>query len=394
MTEKYGPARHGHRDRQHGAMLLLILLVVLTVGVGLGLGRTAPVLDGGAHGGALIHSRLQDGRRALLLWAGQRLTHTAPTLTPPGFLPYPDRNGDGNYDGTSDCLSGTGVARHAWRIGRLPYQGERLPCESRDRGRAEASVSAALPSRRAMMALDVREYNDEMLWYAASANVLDDDRIGTYPDISVSGLMRRDSGWLLVCAQDGRLLATDVAFVVIAPGPALAGQRRRGKAPARQQFLDAYPLAGPPPCNDVLESNADDNMIFIANSGASGGPPFNDQLTLVRRNEYVSRLALAQARQLAELLQLQPFPYAAGSGNNQGQCVPGLLDGRLPLSSTASCAAMQRVPPYLADVRSPQYTQLHYTRSPGGEQITLAFEHCAMRFTIRRGEFSYAPAQC
>lgn len=379
---------------QRGATLLLIMLVMLSLGVVLGLGNASHVFEGETHPDLSVNSRLRDARLALLQWAGQRLTLTTPTLTPPGFLPYPDRNGDGNYDGTSDCLSGTGLAQNSWRAGRLPFLGERLPCESRNRGRAEASASAAATASRAMMSLDIREHDGEMLWYAASVNVLDDDRIGTYPDISVASLLQRNSGWLTVCTQDGRLLSTDVAFVVIAPGVALPGQRRRAKAPGRQQFLDAYPLAGAAPCNGVLESNADNNTIFIANSGIGHVTPFNDRLTFVRRNEYVSHLALAQARQLAGLLQLQPFPYAARSGSGDGQCVPGLLDGRLPLRNGPSCSAMQQIPLYLADGHNAQYTQVHYTRSPDGERVTLAFEHCAMRFTVSHGGFSYAPGRC
>lgn len=390
----YIAAPYSRCDSQRGATLLLILLVMLSLGLVFGLGHRSRIFDGGAHPGFLVHSRLQDGRQALLQWAGQRITRTTPTLTPPGFLPYPDRNGDGNYDGTSDCLSGTGVAQNSWRTGRLPYVGERLPCESRDRGRAEASASASPMARRAMMSLDIREHDNEMLWYAASVNVLDDDRIGSYPDISVSSLMQRNSGWLTVCSQDGRLLGTDAAFVVIAPGKPLPGQRRRGRSPGRQQFLDAYPLTGAAPCDDLRESNADDNTIFIANSGAAHGPPFNDQLTFVRRNEYVSHLALAQARQLAALLQQHPFPYAARAGSRDGQCVAGLLHGNLPLRNGPSCSAMQQIPPYLADGHTAQYTQIHYTRSPDGERVTLAFEHCAMRFTVSNGGVSHAPGRC
>ena len=380
--------------RQSGAGLLLILLVLLPLAVAFGLLAPARHSHNNAHRGMLIHTRLQDARQALLAWAGPRLTQTAATRTPPGFLPYPDRNGDGNYDGTADCLSGTGVANHAWRTGRLPFKGERLPCESRDHARAEVFATAAMPAQRALASLNIREHEDEMLWYAASVNVLDDDRIGNYPDISVSSLMQRDSGWLTVCAQNGQLLAADVAFVVLAPGPALPGQRRRGAAPGRQQFLDAFPLEGSAPCNNATESNADNNTIFIANSGATQGPPFNDQLTFVRRNEYVSRLALAQARYLAGLLQQQPFPYAAGVGSSDGRCVAGQIDGHLPLLGGPSCAAMHLIPPWLEGSRNPQYVQLRYMRSPAGDQVTLVFDHCAMRFTISHGGFSYAPAQC
>ncbi|MEM7026669.1 MAG: hypothetical protein AAF410_00405, partial [Pseudomonadota bacterium] len=44
----------------------------------------------------------------------------------PGMLPFPDRNGDGDYDGNSDCT--TGAVTNNLLLGRIPWQGQDNPC--------------------------------------------------------------------------------------------------------------------------------------------------------------------------------------------------------------------------------------------------------------------------
>ena len=60
----------------------------------------------------------------------------------------------------------------------------------------------------------------EALWYAVSSNLVYESP--SYPFIS-PGLLGKSDGWITVRDGTGAILSSRVAFVLIAPGPALAG---------------------------------------------------------------------------------------------------------------------------------------------------------------------------
>lgn len=373
---------------QHGAALLLAMLLLFLLLLPLmqpaWRSPSAPLDETG--------QALHVARRALLHWATAR-QHQGKAPLSMGLLPYPDRDGDGNYDGTADCLSGSGLGQEAWRIGRLPFRGERWPCEGRALYQPEARDDAEHATRQVLRSLQV-EMPDGPLWYAASINVLDDDRMGRYPDASVAQLMSLRSGWLTLCRQDGALLAQDLAFIVIAPGPALPGQRRRARAPSRQHFLEGQPLQGSAPCHRQRESNADGDRVFVAPSHQHDLPAFNDRLLPVSRREYASHLARVQALQIARWLQEQwPPPAAAGE---DGRCQPGRLHGALPVIAAPECPLAAGIPSWLLPAArdNPHYRQLTYERDSAGQRVWLSFTGCAMRFEITRREIRHALPFC
>jgi len=218
----------------------------------------------------------------------------------PGGMPFPDRHGDGNYDGQSDCppaineqaVGGT----PALALGRLPWLGQTAPCES-------------FPTMGGL-AGNPRDGAGESLWYAVSGNLLRFN-LGTYfggvaaetdPAVNwfdpfVSPPDTTDApdvddppfDWLTVCDASGAVLSSRVAFVVIAPGaPVYRGdlgtgrlQSRAGAAPNPNEYLDRIVIAGAT-C-DTDNANADGQFVMaadaeLASTAGAAVDGFNDRL--------------------------------------------------------------------------------------------------------------------
>jgi hypothetical protein len=208
---------------------------------------------------------LAEAKAALLGWA---LAHP----DRPGMLPYPDRNGDGNYDGDSDCPAG--AVNSSMRLGRLPWLGQDSPCVAPLKG----------------VGTSVTDGTGQRLWYAVSANVLYKPAAGGYPVIN-SELLNTSTGWLTVLDEHGATLSNRVAAVILAPGAPLSGQNRAGAAPGPADYLDTVTIGG------ASYSNADFDDIFIA---ARRGDGFNDELIYVTADELVplvERRIVREARQ-------------------------------------------------------------------------------------------------
>ncbi|HBA08353.1 MAG TPA: hypothetical protein DCW48_01345, partial [Methylotenera mobilis] len=111
---------------------------------------------------------LGEAKAALIAWAVSHPSH-------PGQLPYPDRNGDGNYDGYSDCFATNVSFSYSFLLGRLPIRGLDRNCNNHG-----ITVSAALGE-------DFRDGTGEPLWYAVSKNLVHDyNGTGSNPIINPS----------------------------------------------------------------------------------------------------------------------------------------------------------------------------------------------------------------
>ena len=297
--------RHSGRRGQRGAALLAALTVVLLAGTSVLLARIEHSAVLRSREAAATARALSDARRALIGWSvgaglsGSGIAHT------PGVLPFPDRNTDARgYDGRADCVTSWLSDRHL--IGRLPSAGETSPCPRRALG------------------VELRDGSGEPLWYAVSRNLVN-HRGGNAPDPPINpGLLDGpptypwlrliDAGGDVVNGSDGGPL--EIAAVIIAPGPPLAGQTRTGVSPGASQYLDSVTV------NGVTYDNADSDGCRDTVTGVSAHPgcpgltgeefilypdsrdtptdtdAFNDRIAYVTAEEL---LRAAEARALGEM---------------------------------------------------------------------------------------------
>ena len=244
--------RPGERRRQHGAVLLTALTVTLLAGTSLMLARLESSGTPQAHEAAVTTRALAQARQALIGWSvGAGLTGGGVEHAP-GVLPFPDRNTDrGGYDGRSDCVTG-GLSDHHL-IGRLAWAGEASPCPARGLGVA------------------LRDGSGEPLWYSVSRNLVN-HRGGSLPDPPINpGLLDGTPAfpWLRMIDANGEVVngsdgePLEIAAVIIAPGPPLAGQTRTGPAPDATHYLDTVTV------NGVTYDNADSDGCQDTVTGAS-----------------------------------------------------------------------------------------------------------------------------
>jgi len=266
---------------QHGFTLLLVLLLLLVGAVSMYLAARNPVAQHQARAADRSTRAMNEAVRALRAYAladGYRNPGSppAPGQVRPGSLPCPDADDDGSADlfAGNDCPAD---------VGRLPY--------------------------RTLDREPLRDASHEPLWYALDPAYRDND--AAEPVNPIGG------GALTV---DGE---SDFVAVVIAPGPALAGQGGRpGTNPA-----------------DYLEGeNADGDTVFtdcIAQSNC------NDRVVGIRVDylfDPVQRRVLGEiARGLRSYFTANGFlPYAAPFGDTV--CNDGLAYGQLPIAAGAGCS--------------------------------------------------------
>lgn len=200
----------------------------------------------------------------------------------PGGLPYPDRAADGNYDGHGDCV--TINFNSSQLLGKFPTL-------------VEDGCGASIPA----FETDPRDATGERVWYAVSQNLVKQAG-GNLLTINTTTLATPQY-WLTVRDQNGNVLSDKVAFIIIAPGVALAGQSRAGATPTAQNFMDSYTI------NGTTYNNWDADLDFIA---APPTPPtdtinhFNDRLLYVTTAELANRLADRVAGEIRIRL---PYPY-------------------------------------------------------------------------------------
>ena len=308
-----GPPR-----RERGVVLLAMLtIVLLAVGAAI-----LSALNSRVYSQIRAQQRtalaLAEARDALIGWA---------VVNPefPGGMPFPDRNGDGDYDGRSDCTSvatlPAGGATPDIAIGRLPWLGQTAPCQ-------DATELGGLTS-------DLRDGAGERLWYAVSANLLRvgngtalvDPRVDWFDPFGLRAAAGEANvaapafDWLTVRDASGAVLSDRVAFVVIAPGaPVFRGDLgASGRVqerpipppppavpptpPGPDEFLDTYTVGG------VTYDNADTDGDFIMVPDTGANPDaqtnldgFNDRLVYVTVDELLPLLARRVLREVGDTL--------------------------------------------------------------------------------------------
>lgn len=266
--------------RQRGVVLMLLLLLVAV-------GALAVFLSGLSR--ATVQLERDRFTREALARAKEVVTgYAVANSTMPGGLPFPDRNGDGNYDGSGDCV--TVVVAGAHLIGQLPVL-------------LEQGCGPDIPA----LGINLVDSAGENLWFAISSNLVKSNG-GSYPVITSSGIMSSVSGWLTVRDQSGAPVASDVAFLVMAPGEVLSGQARSGVAPDSSDYLDDY-VAGA-----VTYRNWDGDLDFIqAQPVNDASNHFNDRLLYVRKGEFATRLAEKAAGEIKRKM-FSPYPDMLPSG--------------------------------------------------------------------------------
>lgn len=315
--------------RQRG-VVLLVMLAVLLLGSAFFLVQRLNLASEAMLRDETTEHALAEARAVLLGWA---LGHPGR----PGMLPYPDRNADGNYDGSSDCPSGALASNML--LGRLPWLSQTSPCVAPLTG----------------VGVNVVDGAGERLWYAVSRNLLYQPSGSGYPAVSPA-LLNVTTQWLTVLDGQGNTLSNRVAAVLLAPGAPLRGQNRAAAAPAAANYLDSASVGG------VNYSNADFDGVFIA---APAGDDFNDRLIYVTADELVTlaeRRVLRQAQQclrsyaalsggkLPWAAQLNPAAapdYGGDYGASFGRipttlnvnASPGTPDAAMPSAWTAGCFA-------------------------------------------------------
>ena len=243
--------RHGAHRAQRGAVLLAALTLTLVAGAGALLARPDGAVTVRAREAAATLRALADARRALIGWSiGAGLAGSGEAHAP-GVLPFPDRDTDPmGYDGEADCVTSGLSDRHL--IGRLAWAGEASPCPARALG------------------VEIRDGSGEPLWYAVSRNLVN-HRGGGASDPPINpGLLDAAPAypWLRLVDANGSVLTgsdgtpLQIAAVIIAPGPPLAGQTRTGFAPGPVHYLDSVTVSG------VTYDNADSDGCRDAVTGA------------------------------------------------------------------------------------------------------------------------------
>ncbi len=312
--------------RQQGAVLLLMTLV-------LAVSATAFAFK------ALNQSNVQIEREKITLNAlteakaaviGWSVSH--PNL--PGSMPFPDRNGDGNYDGNSDCYTGT--FNYSFLLGQLPWLGQTNPC-------------TALPLTG--FGVDVRDGSGNRLWYAVSRNLVHDYQTGTDPIINPGIITSPTYNWMTVYDKRGNLISNRVAVVIIAPGAIVGAQDRSAAAPNASEYLDSFYLAA----GGGIKSNTGytlpdedfymgEDMRNVPESDTTYQHPyyFNDKLVYITIDELMAEVEKRAATEAKNVLNSYNttngfFPYAAPLANPlTHSCQTSTLSGLLPTATSAS----------------------------------------------------------
>jgi hypothetical protein len=222
--------------RQSGAALIVLLALLLMVSAAILLDRLNSEASARTSNQKETSEALAEAKAALIAWAATYPASAARESTP-GNLPYPDRDGDANYDGYSDCYV-PGV-NDLVLVGRLPRAGEvDDPLDPPE----DCGVTNPLN-------IDVRDSSGEPLWYAVSRNVLAGVGIAggpINPDMGEPGRMAYP--WIQLRDDQGNVISDPmspgnplaVAAVIFAPGAAHGNQDRTAMGAAN--YLDSITI--------------------------------------------------------------------------------------------------------------------------------------------------------
>lgn len=251
-------SRSAPRRRQSGIALLALSVLLVIVSVGMLVEKLSTRSQGNSARERSSNEVLAQAKANLIAWS---VSHP----NEPGRLPWPDRNGDGDYDGGSDCVT-TGFS-NVHLLGRFPHAGDATPCDVVPFG-----------------SFTVDGYR-EPLWYAVSRNLLwNRGQTGTDPPLNPELLDgAAPYPWLTVRDENGNVVSNRVAAVIIAPGHIVGNQVRSGAAPNPSQYLDSVTIGA------TTYDNSDADLDFIvypdSRKTTTESDSFNDQLIYITIDE-------------------------------------------------------------------------------------------------------------
>lgn len=302
------------------------------------------------------YEALNAAKQALIAWAvGHPNT--------PGLMPYPDRNGDGNYDDTSDCYASNVNFAPQFTLGRLPLYKNDPNCIN-----AKQSVVSGVAG-------NFRDGAGERLWYEVSRNLLHDYKDnggnpnGTSPIINPSIVNAPANPWFVVRDRNGVIISDRVAAVIISPGTPSGVQDRSGGIANANQYLDKIVMADntpyqnygyqDPTTNPVQEFIIGDDFRVVAKNDPTYKNQaiepyyYNDKLVYITIDELmyaVEKRVLEEAKKTLRVYyntnNYYPFAAGLGSTTNPNQCVQGNFRGLLPVNApsmhTCTCTSSPR----------------------------------------------------
>ena len=303
---------------------------------------------------------LNEAKQSLIAWSVSHKYN-------PGQMPWPDRNGDGVYDGSSDCV--TTPFQYSYLLGQLPSKPDTSPCLDPNNGLTVYAGLSTYPS----LGQEFRDAQGNRIWYAVSRNLVYDSEHNESPIINpgminppyaVTPYLRQGGTqpypWLQVLDRNGNLVSDRVAVVLIAPGDPVGGQNRVAVAPNASEFLDSFKI-GAANYKNSDSALADEDFIMGEDSrNVPASDPtfvqpynFNDKLVYITIDELMYALekrVLEEAKKTLKAYYITNgyYPFAAGlnSATNPNQCVQGnyrgLLPVNAPLSHACSCTSSTR----------------------------------------------------
>lgn len=239
MTRRNESPRRAH---QQGQAILILVLVLFLAGVSF-LVHALSQTDIRNRQAAQTAQALAEAKAALI---GRAASDTAPGMPQPlpGSLPCPDINNDGIADTTT---GGGGIVCVEY-LGRLPW--------------------------KTLGLADIRDGSGERLWYALSQNFRDSP-VNVHINSTTAGQLN----------ITGSMSTNQAIAIIIAPGPALAGQIRDS---ANQNHPSNY-----------LEGS---NALGGINTNYISGPPsptFNDHLLPITSRDLFSVVEKRVAAEIA-----------------------------------------------------------------------------------------------
>lgn len=354
-------SRSGNPRLSQKGVVLIFLAFILGLGAAAYLLKTFNAARLQSSQAAKTTRALNEAKKALISW-------TVADRYSPGQMPWPDRNGDLNYDGSSDCVVGAGTFQYSFLLGQLPRLPTTSPCLDPNNG---LSVYAGLSSY-AGLGQDFRDAEGNRLWYAVSRNLVRDYENSENPIINpgminaphaITPYLRQGGTqsypWLKVLDRNGNLVSDRVAAVIISPGSPIGGQDRSASAPNPTEFLDSFQI-GAKVINNRGYATADEDFVIgedsrnVSASDTTFTKPynFNDKLVFITIDELMAALEQRAANEIKNALLnyyepvstdrpngrgIGSFPYAARLGSNKEYaCVQTNVAGVLPISTTMS----------------------------------------------------------
>ena len=295
---------------------------------------------------------LNAAKQALIAWS---VSHKYT----PGQMPWPDRNGDGVYDGSSDCV--TAPFQYSFLLGQLPSKPDTSPCLDPNNGLTVYAGLSTYPS----LGQEFRDGQGNRLWYAVSRNLVYDSEHNESPIINpgminppyaVTPYLRQGGTqpypWLQVLDRNGNLISDKVAVVIIAPSSPIGGQNRAAVAPNASEFLDSFKI-GVANYKNSDSALADEDFIMgedsrnVPASDLTFVQPynFNDKLVYITIDELMAALEKRVGEQVRSSLKTYQdtngyYPYAAHLGTSLSYVGDGNLQkGFLPIFQNCGYSA-------------------------------------------------------